>query len=138
LEPVVSISLAEHRELPEFRGFPRAYLEERYPGVTLPEECTEEGWWTGHPEDEEALYARVRQAVTWLRERHEATDERVLLVTHGGFGSAVVSVLLGLPPCGYMRFWLGNCSYTILDVETERVRLLKLSCNWHLAPEDRT
>jgi broad specificity phosphatase PhoE len=138
LSPVVSVHLAEHRELPEFRGFSRSFLESRYPSITLPDECTEEGWWTGIEEHEEALYERAGRAAAWLRERHEATDDRVLLVTHGGFGSALLSVLLGLPPCGHMRFWLGNCSYSVIDVEPELVRLFKLSCTWHIPPEDWT
>ena len=138
LSPIVKVHLAEHRELPEFRGFARSFLESRYPGVELPDECTEEGWWTGIQEHEENLYERARQAAMWLRERHEATDDRVLLVTHGGFGSALLSVFLGLPPCGDMRFWLANCSYSVMDVEPERVRLFKLSCTWHIPPEDWT
>ena len=138
LAPTVRVHLAEHRELPEFRGFPRSFLESRYPTVTLPDECTEEGWWTGVQEEEDALYERARQTAAWLCERHEATDDRVLLVTHGGFGSALLSVFLDLPPCGYMRFWLGNCSFSVMDVEPELVRLLKLSCTWHMPPEDWT
>jgi broad specificity phosphatase PhoE len=138
LAPAVRVHLTEHREMPDFRGFPRSFLESRYPTITLPEECTEEGWWPGVQEEEDALYERARQTAAWLRERHAATDDRVLLVTHGGFGSALLSVFLGLPPCGYMRFWLGNCSFSVLDVETELVRLFKLSCTWHIPPEDWT
>ena len=138
LEPIVRVELAEHRELPEFRGFPRSFLEQRYPGITLPEECTEEGWWAGHPEEEEVLYQRARRAADGLRERHGATEDRVLLVTHGGFGSALLSVFMGMPPCGYMRFWLGNCSYSVLDVNQEGARLYKVSCTWHIPPADWT
>ena len=138
LKPSVSIDLAEFRELPDFRGFARSLLESRYPSVALPDECTEEGWWTGVEEHEEALYERAARAAVWLRERHEATDDRVLLVTHGGFGSALVSTLLGLPPCGYMRFGQANCGYTIVDVEPGLVRVQKLSCTWHIPSEDGT
>jgi broad specificity phosphatase PhoE len=138
LEPIVRIDLAEFRELADFRGFSRSILESRYPSVTLPDECTEDGWWTGVQEYEEALYERAARAAAWLRERHEATDDRVLLVTHGGFGSALLSIFLGLPPCGYMRFWQANCGYTVIDIEPGAVRLYKLSCTWHIPPEDWT
>lgn len=138
LAPVVRVDLAEHRELPEFRGFSRSFLEQRYPGIALPEECTEEGWWPGVEEAEAALYERAGLAAAWLRERHAATEDRVLLVTHGGFGSALLSVFMGLPPCGYLRFWLGNCSYSVMDVAPEHVRLYKVSCTWHIPPEDWT
>jgi broad specificity phosphatase PhoE len=138
LQPIVRIDLAEFRELPDFRGFPRSILESRYPTVELPDGCTEEGWWSGVQEQEEILYERAARAATWLRERYAATDDRVLLVTHGGFGSALLSTFLGLPPCGYMRFWQANCGYTVLDVEPLGVRLFKLSCTWHIPPEDWT
>jgi broad specificity phosphatase PhoE len=138
LTPAVNIDLAEFRELPDFRGFARSILESRYPIITLPDECTEEGWWTGVEEQEEALYERAGRAAVWLRERHQDTDDRVLLVTHGGFGSALLSTFLGLPPCGYMRFWQANCGYTVLDVVRGGVQLFKLSCTWHIPPEDWT
>src|SRR5437870_2165595 len=44
LQPRVWVPFAEWRGLPDFRGCPRSVLEARYPGVALPEECTEEGW----------------------------------------------------------------------------------------------
>jgi broad specificity phosphatase PhoE len=138
LTPTVFVDLCEHREIPEFRGFPRSFLAARYPTITLPEECTEEGWWNGEEELEEALYDRARRAVAVLRQCHEGTNDRVLVVTHGGFASALVSVLLGLPPCGYMRFWHDNCAFTRLDLEWGAVRLQKLNCTWHLPPHERT
>jgi broad specificity phosphatase PhoE len=138
LQPTVFVDLCEHRELPDFRGFPRSLLEARYPSVTLPELCTEEGWWTGEPECEETLYDRAHRAAALLRQRHEGSDDRVLVVTHGGFGSALVSVLLGLPPCGFMRFWHDNCAFTRLDLAPGAAQLRKLNCTWHLPPHERT
>jgi broad specificity phosphatase PhoE len=138
LAPAVLVDLCEHRELPAFRGFSRSFLAGRYPTVALPEECTEEGWWSGEPEGEEELYERAERAAAFLRERHEDTEDRVLLVTHGGFASALLSVLLGLPPCGYMRFWHHNCAFTRLDLDPYVTQLLKLNCTWHLPPHERT
>jgi broad specificity phosphatase PhoE len=138
LSPTVLIDLCEHRELPDFRGLSRSALQARYPSITLPDECREEGWWTGEEELEEALYDRARRTAALLRERHEGTDDRVVLVTHGGFGSALVSVLLGLPPCGYMRFLHYNCAFTRFDLEPGVVQLTKLNCTWHIPPHDRT
>jgi broad specificity phosphatase PhoE len=139
LEPVVRVEFCEHRELPEFRGFPRSVLDARYPGIPLPEECTEEGWWGHGREEEDAMYERARAAAALLRARHEAESERILLVTHGGFGSALLSVLFGLPPCGYIRFWQDNCAFTRVDLAAGGyARLQKLNCTWHIPAEDRT
>jgi broad specificity phosphatase PhoE len=138
LSPRVLVDLCEHRELPEFRGFPRSFLEERYPTIELPDECTEEGWWSGEEELEEALYERASRAIARLREQHEGTEDRVLLVTHGGFASALLSVLLGLPTCGYMRFWHHNCAFSHLDLEPGAVRVRELNSTWHIPPHDQT
>jgi broad specificity phosphatase PhoE len=134
----VWVPFAEYRELPEFRGFPRSALEERYPGIELPEECTEEGWWHHGPEDRATLYARARRAADYLRERHEADGHRVLLVTHGGFGSVLMDVLLGLPPSDGWRFGQHNCGFSRLLVTPTVTRLLFLSCTLHLPRDEVT
>jgi broad specificity phosphatase PhoE len=138
LEPRVLVHFCEHRELPDFRGFPRSFLESRYPAIALPDECTEEGWWPGELEQAEALYERARQATDFLRERHEGTDDRVLLVTHGGFASAFISALFDLPPCAYMRFWHDNCAFSELLLRPGTVCLSELNSSWHIPPGDRS
>jgi broad specificity phosphatase PhoE len=138
LAPTVLVDLCEHRIEPAFRGFSRSALEARYPTILLPAECTEEGWWSGEEECEEALYDRARRTAALLRERHGESDDRVLLVTHGGFGSALLSVLLGLPPCDYIRFWHHNCAFSRLDLDADDLRVRKLNCTWHIPPHERT
>jgi broad specificity phosphatase PhoE len=138
LQPRVWIPLAEHRELPDFRGCPRSVLEGRYPGVALPEECTEEGWWHHGPEDEAALYARARRAAEDLRSHHEETGHRILVVTHGGFGSALLDVLLGLPPCGYQRFEQRNCAFGRILLAPDFTRLRFWNSTSHLPPHEIT
>jgi len=138
LTPTILVEFCEHRLEPGFAGFPRSFLEARYPSIVLPDACTEEGWWSGEMECEETLYARARRAAETLEEHHGATDDRVLLVTHGGFASALVSVLLGLPPCGYMRFWHDNCAFTRLDQEPFGIRLRKQNCTWHIPAHERS
>jgi broad specificity phosphatase PhoE len=138
LAPTVLVDMCEHRVEAGFRGFSRSFLEARYPTLTLPDACTEEGWWNGEEECETALYDRAGRAAALLVERHGETDDRVLLVTHGGFASALVSVLLGLAPCGFMRFWHHNAAFTRLNLYRDGVCLHKLNCTWHVPPHDRT
>lgn len=138
LSPSIEIDLCEHRQLPEFRGCGRAELLARYPSVTLPEACTERGWWGRGMEEEEALYERAAQVARRLRARHEATGDRVLVVTHGGFASALISTLLDVPPCGYMRFWHDNCAFSELYLQPGLVRLEQLNCTRHIPEEERS
>jgi broad specificity phosphatase PhoE len=138
LTPTVLVDLCEQRSLPDFRGFARSELAARYPSVLLPEECTETGWWSAGLEDEETLFRRAARMAAAIRERHERTEDRVILVTHGWFGSALLSTLFDLHPCGYMRFAQHNCAFTRVDLAPDYVCLRKLNSTWHLPPEERT
>jgi broad specificity phosphatase PhoE len=138
LQPCIWVPFAEWRELPEFRGCPRSVLESRYPGVALPEECTEEGWWHHGREDRDQLYTRARQAADYLRSHHEQAGHRVLLVTHGGFGSALLDIFLGLPPCDYARFEQRNCAFSRLILSSGFTRLVFANCRLHLPAAEIT
>jgi 2,3-bisphosphoglycerate-dependent phosphoglycerate mutase len=138
MEPSVWVPLAEHRTLPGFRGCPRSDLASRYPRIVLPEECTEEGWWHHGLEDNDALYDRAQRMVADLRALHEETRDRVLLVTHGGFGSALLDVLLGLPPVEYQRFDQYNCAFSEIHVRPDATRLTLLNCTLHLPRHEIT
>jgi probable phosphoglycerate mutase len=138
LQPRVLISLAEWRTLPGFRGCPRSMLEARYPGIALPEECTEEGWWHHGLEDDAAIHERARRVAAELRAQHVEAGHRVLLVTHGGFGSSLLGAFFGLPPCDYQRFAQHNCAFSRLVVGPETTRLVYLNCTAHLPREELT
>jgi broad specificity phosphatase PhoE len=138
LEPAVFVDCCEHRGLERFRGFPRSLLAQRYPQITLPDDCTEEGWWTGAYEDEAALYARAGRFAAMLRAEHPVVNDRILLVTHGGFGSALLSVLLGLPPCGYLRFDMDNAAFSRIDLAPGFAQVRAINSTWHLPVEDGT
>jgi broad specificity phosphatase PhoE len=115
--------LCEYRSDPDFAGLPRAEIEALFPACRLPDECGEGGWWDRSVEDESAAYRRAETAAQGLRALHAASDDRVAVVTHGLFGSAMLSVLLGAPPCGYKRFLMENAAVSLLEVTPETVRL---------------
>ena len=115
--------LCEYRTNPEFRGLPLEEIERLFPTCRLPEECGEGGWWDRSVEDEAAAYTRAGCAARDLLSLHAHTQDRVAVVTHGLFGSALMSVLLGAPPCGYKRFLIGNAAVSLLEVTPETVRL---------------
>lgn len=90
-----------------------------FPNVDLDERVGPEGWWTSNEsdDDDEAIYSRAIVVGEWLRTRR-AHDRRVVIaVSHGRFGSALVSSLLGLGPAGYSRFPFDNCGITRIDFD---------------------
>jgi broad specificity phosphatase PhoE len=74
-------------------------------------------------EDEAAAYLRADTAAQELLSNHVSTEDRVAVVTHGLFGSALMSVLLGASPCGYKRFLMGNGAVSLFEITPETVRL---------------
>lgn len=71
----------------------RDYFSERFPEFQLPNSLGKAGWWNRPHEERPETVARVKQFYTELLERHGDTDDRVGIVTHGGF-TAVFLVLL--------------------------------------------
>lgn len=116
--------LCEAGGLREHAGLCREDILSEWPGVTLDERITASGWWTGGTrEDEEAVfYERAVQAVSLLWARHGESAETILVVTHGRFGSALLSTLLGQEPLGYSRYPFDNCAISRVDYDLhERV-----------------
>jgi len=72
----------EHRGLP---GKSRSYFLENYSNLVVPEVCTDDGWWNRPFEAHEDRPLRAKAVLSMLLERHGGTDDRVAIVSHGGF-----------------------------------------------------
>ena len=120
LPPYIHPDLCEAGGLREHAGLSRDDILGEWPGVTLDERITARGWWTGgEREDEEALfYGRAARALSLLHARHGQSEETVVVVSHGRFGSALLSVMLGLGPAGYSRYPLDNCAISRVDYDS--------------------
>lgn len=88
-----------------YAGAPRAELLAHCPGITLPQDCDEQGWWRSGYESEEARWqARAAGLVAALRRRH-ADDAVLALVSHEGLTQQLLRQLLGIPA---MTGWFGS------------------------------
>jgi broad specificity phosphatase PhoE len=151
--------LCEAGGLREHAGLCRDDILSEWPGVTLDARITASGWWTGgRSEDEEAVfYERAAQATTLLHARHGESADTIIVVTHGRFGSALISTMLGLGPAGYSRYPFNNCAISRVDYDPhaqvsyapppvgpdredtrQAVRLLFHNQTAHLPPSHRT
>ncbi|MEM7335142.1 MAG: histidine phosphatase family protein [Chloroflexota bacterium] len=79
-----------HTGLP---GPNRAYFEARFPDFVLPDYLGDEGWWSRPHEERDVTVTRVRRFLGDLIDRHGDTEDRVGLVTHGGFSAVLLSML---------------------------------------------
>jgi 2,3-bisphosphoglycerate-dependent phosphoglycerate mutase len=75
-----------------YPGMTRSEILTAFPGVVLPAEVTDQGWWTGGLEELSACYERAARVIEALRER-TSSDERILMVSHGGFINSFLKLL---------------------------------------------
>jgi len=113
-------------------GMTRSEIAAEFPGFTvnIPEQ-----WWPEEPEDEERLYARAAGVEAKVRLLGHETDIRIAAVGHGTFGAALMSNILGAPPCGYTRFSQNNCCVSILELRPGRAKLIRSNDVSHLGPD---
>ena len=102
LNPEVWVDLHEtgglfldHGENGGIEGFPGCSRDEilkEFTNYVLPEDITDGGWWKGAYEGPPASYERALLVADKLWER-ALSDERIAIVSHGGFGNLLLKAL---------------------------------------------
>lgn len=124
-----------------FPGLTRANYAERFPGVILPEEITDEGWWRGGYEDLDACSARaarVAQRVLELGNAAAASGEQTTLamVSHGTFINQFMHHLLDVPNRAGAYFFTANTGITRIEFVDAGFRSVRyINRTEHLPPE---
>lgn len=96
-------------------GKPRSYFERHHPDLILPESLGEEGWWNRPYEDREQRPLRARRVLDELLARHGQSDDRVAVVSHGGFYNHLMQAILNLPEREGYWFAMNNAAMTRID-----------------------
>ena len=107
-------------------GNNRAYFKEHFPGLILPPGLGPGGWWDRPFELMEQRSMRADRVLQTLIDRHgslnpDGSEDRVALVSHGGFYNHFMRSLLGLPPrrpeeeLADVWFELNNTAITRID-----------------------
>ncbi len=107
-------------------GRNRDYFQERYPDLVLPLTLGNIGWWNRPFEEREQRPARVERFLNELLARHGNSDDRVAIISHGGFYNYLLRAILtmGRDDCW---FTLNNVGITRIDFHTEGVDLVYLN-----------
>ena len=87
----------EHGERLPTTGPGRADFTRDYPNLVLPENMDDAGWWTRPFEDVDERPVRARRVLAELLARHGA-DDRVAVISHGGFYNQLMGALLDVQP----------------------------------------
>jgi 2,3-bisphosphoglycerate-dependent phosphoglycerate mutase len=108
-------------------GKDRAYFETHYPQLVLPEGLGEAGWWNRPFETEEQRPLRARRFWQQLIERHGQTDDRVAVISHGGFYNYLMAAILKMPSSDRVWFVLNNAAITRIDWYDQHVDLVYMN-----------
>lgn len=111
----------------ELNGLPgkaRSYFETHYPGLVLPENLDEKGWWNRPFEEKEERLPRANRVLTELLKRHGGTDHRVAVISHGGFYNYFLTAVMGFDDDLPTWFSLNNTAITRIDFYDQRVNIV--------------
>jgi 2,3-bisphosphoglycerate-dependent phosphoglycerate mutase len=125
-------------------GQGRAFFQTRFPRLMLPATVSEAGWWGRDRETTEEMSRRAAEVFAALVARHAGSEDRVALISHGGFYQAFMATVLGYPmrtdslPGETARVWftINNTGITRVDFSEDRVRLIYHNQLQHL-PADK-
>jgi 2,3-bisphosphoglycerate-dependent phosphoglycerate mutase len=110
----------------EYKGQPgktRAFFQEHYPRLVLPESLTDEGWWNRPYESEEERQLRAKNVLEILLGRHAGMDERVAIISHGGFYVQLMREIFGVMG-EKIWFFLNNTGITRIDFDLDGTAVL--------------
>ena len=108
-----------------------------FPGVVLPADVTDRGWWFHDREGERAMlqlaHRNALSFVAHLEAHHVGTEQRVGAVLHGGSGSSLVGALVGVPQdVMYARFDHENTGISRISITPQRRQIRYLNRTDHL------
>ena len=122
----------EHVGLP---GKTRAFFEQRFPDLVLSDAIEEEGWWNRPFEAREERQVRAKRVFCELMSKHGGTDDRVAVVSHGGFHNHLMAEILDLSPEPAHWFVMNNTAITRIDLKRERTQVVYMNRTDFLSDE---
>ncbi|MEM7130325.1 MAG: histidine phosphatase family protein [Chloroflexota bacterium] len=124
-----------------FPGLTRTEMIERFPGYILPDEITENGWWTGTYEPWSGCVERAKRTASRLIQLAEQfaksdVEEHVALVAHGDFIDRLLKALLRQLPGDDFYYIHYNTAITQVDFPDDgRLVLRYINRTEHFTPE---
>jgi 2,3-bisphosphoglycerate-dependent phosphoglycerate mutase len=116
-------------------GKSRFFFEKHYPDLQLPESLNEHGWWNRPVETQAQWKQRARDFLAELRRRHGTGEDRVAVVTHGGFYHEVILALTGGAGTDGLWFTMHNTGITRIDFHPDRTSVVYHNRLEHLPTE---
>jgi broad specificity phosphatase PhoE len=129
LQPEVWVDIHEHGGIyldhgPEgggIMGHPgktRSEILAEFPDYILPDNITEAGWWQNGYEDWPTCLGRAIKVAAALRQK-AGSEERIALVSHGGFIDALIKALLNQSPSPHVFYYHFNTAVSRIDFRSD-------------------
>lgn len=106
------------QRLPE-AGPGRADFARDFPALVVPEGVDDSGWWNRPFEQPEARPVRARRVLAELVARHGQTDDRVAVISHGGFYNHLMGALQDVTPPYRLNYLMNNTGLTRVALTPE-------------------
>jgi len=102
----------------------RSFFAASYPNLIIPTSVQESGWWNRPYESPDEAGLRARRVLEEFHHQHGDTDDRVVIVSHGGFINKLLKELLGATKTDYYDgllygTWFGSSNTSITKIEYE-------------------
>lgn len=114
----------DHGESGGIVGYPgktRSEILAEFPNYILPDGITDQGWWHQGREDRAACHGRAIRVAEKLRDiqRCCAEDERIAIVSHGGFTDALLKALFNQLPDPQVYYHHFNTAISRVDFHSD-------------------
>lgn len=104
-------------------GKDRSYFEAHHPGLILSDAMNDSGWWDRPFEPTSERTARAGRVFQTLQERHGNSDDRIALVSHGGFYNHLIMAMQGLEKLAGFWYLMNNAALSRFDFNEEGITL---------------
>jgi len=113
-------------------GMTRSHFQKHFPQQRLPDDLGENGGW-GRPFEEPE--ERMRRAGIFMRdllERHGKTEDRVAVISHGGFFCLLMQSIFQTGAGQRLWFVMNNTAITRVDFKEDSIELVYMNRTEHL------
>ncbi|MFH1571020.1 MAG: histidine phosphatase family protein [Gemmatimonadota bacterium] len=115
-------------------GMTPAEIRAQFPRVKIPADMPGDGWWNRPVETRPEWEARAARVARRLTGEMAHTDERIAVVTHGGFTRDLLAALINGGPLQGGTFAVQNTSIGRIDLSREGILVRYLNRVEHLPP----
>jgi 2,3-bisphosphoglycerate-dependent phosphoglycerate mutase len=129
----------EDEETGETEGLPgkdQAFFQTHYPDLILPGDFKYQGWWDRRPvETLDQCLERADHFLQALLAKHGKSDDRVAIISHGGFYNCFLQSVIGFSKDQSVWFTIYNTAITRINFLPDGTELVYQNRMDHLPPE---